>query len=424
MRVCDCISHMTWINVRFHGDGLGSSCTAESYDSTEDFLYVATSCISFVIVVFFAYLGCTGVFRYKKMIWPLKMLFFFASTASISFTLLSITTITLCLTSYKKAALIVGSMSTFIYAFLFLCIWANLILRLFVAFRGSMYKMTDTQRNGYLAVFAYLVLNAFATSVCQLLMLVGEGLAPSIYVQFGLGVVFMIVFAISSMVAVCSFVGKVFVLGKSRTKKQVKVFNEAEPIALNKMQETLMHLSAKYVSLFLLASFSSAIAMFSGFYESASDIRISLFLVPFDCCVNLICIYLQYAFAEKQYLRFCSKLDWSCKRCMTAGWVQSIHTMRRDERDLEVKEEKRIEMAIQMGVDKEIDTIAESANNEMNTTKEPAGTDVEGVDGAHILVSSSMELEKCMSIRKDSHLTEQAMDPKQIADFFNGDERE
>ena len=74
------------------------------------------------------------------------------------------------------------------------------------------------------------------------------------------------------------------------------MFNEAEPIALNKMQETLMHLSAKYVSLFLLASLSSAIAMFSGFYESASDIRVSLFLVPFDCCVNLICIYLQYVY--------------------------------------------------------------------------------------------------------------------------------
>merc|ERR1712228_858297 len=230
--------------------------------------------------------------------------------------------------------------------------------------------------------------NAFATSVCQLLMLVGQGLAPSIYVQFGLGVVFMVVFAISSMVAACSFMGKVFSLGKSRTKKQVKAFNEAEPIALNKMQETLMHLSAKYVSLFLLASFSSLIAMFSGFYESASDIRISLFLVPFDCCVNLICIYLQYAFAEKQYLRFCSKLDWSCKRLMTAGWVQSIHTMRREERDLEVKEEKRIEMAIAMGMGDEIKTIPESASNELKPTAPTAAE-----EGGPIQATSPLELD-------------------------------
>merc|ERR1712228_400295 len=247
--------------------------------------------------------------------------------------------------------------------------------------------------------------------------------APSIYFQFGLGVAFMVVFAISSMVAACSFMGKVFSLGKSRTKKQVKAFNEAEHIALNKMQETLMHLSAKYVSLFQLASFSSLVAVFSGFYESASDIRISLFLVPFDCCVNLICIYLQYVFAEKQYLRFCSKLDWSCKRMMTAGRVQSIHTMRRDERDLEVKEEKRIEMAIAMGMGDEMKTIPESASNELTPTAAEEG-------GGHpelCQVSSPLEVDvrkNSTSVKKDSTVMEQQVDPQQIADFFTTEERE
>ena len=322
MRVCDCISHLTWVNVCFHGDGLGSSCTNQAYDFTEDFIYVATSAIASVVVLFFAYLGCRGLYKYKKMIFPLKALFFFASTASVSFTALSITTICLCLSSHKKAALIVGSISTFIYAFLFLCIWANLILRLFVAFRESAYKMTRTQQRRYFAVFLFLVLTAFATSVCQLMMLVGEGLTPSIWFQFALGVLFMVVLAVSSLMAVCSFMAKVSILGKSRTKKQVKVFCEEEPIALNQMQNTLMDLSAKYVSLFLFASLSSAIAMFSGFYESSSDLRISLILVPIDCCVNLICIYLQYAFAENHYKRYCAKLDLCCKRMMTAGSVQ------------------------------------------------------------------------------------------------------
>merc|ERR1719397_2102890 len=114
--------------------------------------------------------------------------------------------------------------------------------------------------------------------------------------------------------------GKVAILGKSRTKKQIKIFCEEEPIALNQMQNNLMDLSAKYVSLFLLASLSSAIAMFSGFYESSTDLRISLFLVPIDCCVNLLCIYLQYVFAEDHYQKYCGKLDWCCKKMMTAGW--------------------------------------------------------------------------------------------------------
>jgi len=336
MRVCDCISHLTWINTRFHGDGFGASCTDNKYDFTEDFLYIATSSLAFIIIFIFAYFGIRGLYHYKNMIFPLKMLFGFASAASLCFTVLIISTIILCLLSHKKEALIIGSLSTFVYAFIFLCIWANLILRLFVAFRGSAYEMTVKAQRIYLVVFVYLVLNAFATSVCQLLMLVGLGITPSIWFQFALGIAFMVVFAVSAMFAVCTFLGNVFILGKARTQKQIKVFCEAEPIALNEMQQKLMNLSAKYVSLFIIASLSSVITLFSGFYESASDLRISLFLVPIDCCVNLICIYLQYTFAENQYKKYCAKLDWSCKKMMTAGWVQSIHTMRRDERNLEL----------------------------------------------------------------------------------------
>jgi len=347
MRVCDCISHLTWINVRFHGDGLGSSCTNSSYDFTVDFLYVATSSIALVIVLIIAWMGCNGLYKYKKMIFPLKALFFMASFSSVSFAVLTVSTIMLCLTSHKKEALIVGSISTFVYAFLFLCMWANLVLRLMVAFQGSIYKMNKKQKKGYLIVFIYLVLNAFATSSCQLVMLVGLGLTPSIWFQFALGIAFMVVFAVSASVAMCTFLKNVFLLGKSRTVKQIKPFNEEEPIGLNQMQDKLMDLSAKYVSLFLLASSSSIISMFSGFYESASDLRISLFLVPIDCSVNLLCIYLQYAFAEIHYNKYCGKLDWYCKRVMTAKWVQSIHTMRGKEYDLKVRNQKDKDIEIE-----------------------------------------------------------------------------
>merc|ERR1711920_871160 len=77
--------------------------------------------------------------------------------------------------------------------------------------------------------------------------------------------------------------------------------------------------------------------------------------------------------AEDKYLKFCSKPDWSCKKFMTAGWVQSIHTMRRDERDLEVKEEKRVEMAIQMGIENDMKAIPESASHEHRPTTDGVG---------------------------------------------------
>merc|ERR1719249_56267 len=130
MRVCNCISHLTWVNIRFHGDGNGDGCSSESYDFTEDFFYVAISSLSLIIVLIFTAMGCRGLF----------------------------------LLSHRKAALIVASISTFVYAFLFLCIWANLTVRLFVAFRESVFKINHRQQIGYKITFFFLLLNAFATS--------------------------------------------------------------------------------------------------------------------------------------------------------------------------------------------------------------------------------------------------------------------
>ena len=58
MKVCDCVSHLTWISIRFHGDesdDLGSSCMNQAYDFTEDLFYVATSAIALVVVLVVAY---------------------------------------------------------------------------------------------------------------------------------------------------------------------------------------------------------------------------------------------------------------------------------------------------------------------------------------------------------------------------------
>merc|ERR1712228_1161556 len=130
--------------------------------------------------------------------------------------------------------------------------------------------------------------------------------------------------------------------------------------------------------------------------------------------------------AEKHYLKFCSRLDWSCKRMMTAGWVQSIHTMRREERDLEVKEEKRIEMAITMGMGDEIQTIPESASNELKPTVPTAAEE----GGQQIQATSPLELDSLPknsasvgSARKDSGVLDHQVDPQQIADFFTAEER-
>jgi len=341
MRVCECISHLTWINIRFNGDGLGASCTNEAYDFAEVVAYLSTSCVAFAAVLLVAFWGCKGLRNYKKMTQSLKVLFYMACASSLCLTALCFSTVSLCVASFKTGALICAAASTSVYAFVFLCIWTNLILRLFVAFENSVYKMARNEQIGFGAVFVFLTSNAFAASICQFLMLFGEGLTPSIYVQLSLGIVFMVVFAVSALCAVCSFMGKLFVLGKARTLRQSKAFDEERPIGLNKMQENLINLSTKYVSLFLVASLSSFITLFSGFYESVSGLRISLFLVPIDCTVNLLCIYLQYAFVEEKYERYCTKLDWVCKKIMTGRWVQAIHSKRREERDAEAKEMER-----------------------------------------------------------------------------------
>jgi len=363
--------------MRFHDDGLGSRCPSQSHDYTEDLFYLTASCVFLFIVLGFTCSGCRGLCRMEKMPYALKFIFVTASASSVAFTVLNVVTIVLCLLSHKKEALITAAISTFVYAVLFLCVWANLTVRLFMAFRERVLKISRKQQICYVITFVYLLLNALAASACQLLILVGNGFTPSIWFQLLLGVVFMIVFAVSALCIVFSFVSKLFTLEK---------VCEEEPIGLNKMQQKLMDLSSKYISLFLMASISSFITMFTGFYESATDlsISISLFLVPIDCCVNLICIYLQCEFADHQYATCCGKPDRCCKAVMTKIWAGSFHSDQEDAANLELKdiEEVKIEnMQKILNLSAAMGTIPENRSVEMSGSEESLGG-VTGICGA------------------------------------------
>eukprot|EP01084_Bolivina_argentea_P112426 200505_1 len=78
--------------------------------------------------------------------------------------------------------------------------------------------------------------------------------------------------------------------------------------------KTLLTPSIRYILCAFIAMASSNILSILGFYRSSCNCDngilwiIHLFTMRFDECINMICLYLQYNFADKKYRKCCSKI--------------------------------------------------------------------------------------------------------------------
>merc|ERR1712012_1438462 len=80
-------------------------------------------------------------------------------------------------------------------------------------------------------------------------------------------------------------------------------------ISLNRNQQQLIALAARSVLLFVIAIFTgqflSVVCAFA--FSISSGVRDIFF--GMDCTINLLCVYLQFSFAEEHYQRCCGRLD-------------------------------------------------------------------------------------------------------------------
>ena len=136
--------------------------------------------------------------------------------------------------------------------------------------------------------------------------------------SFGL---FFIFYLIGSASAVRLFVANLSELMRLQSGSQRKVSDSPKDIALNAKQQRTLHLSSRYILLFLVAILSTILAFLS--VQTWPNL-LALFW-SIDLCVNVWCLYLQFAFAADHYRKCCGCLDTCCTSMVAGSARRSIH---------------------------------------------------------------------------------------------------
>merc|ERR1712154_748497 len=95
---------------------------------------------------------------------------------------------------------------------------------------------------------------------------------------------------------------------------------------LSPAQLRFVKLSAKYVSLFALGTFTTLLS-YSLF--SFTGFEAWYILWSLDCALNILCLFLQYSWASAYYTKICCKLDVCCTVVMVRSMKRYIGRARR-----------------------------------------------------------------------------------------------
>ena len=202
----------------------------------------------------------------------------------------------------------------------FITLLANLVARLHIAFKDSKFKMSRNNKClfGIIFILLFLICIAFAVGI----------LLQYYYHTFGdysimdlkaveyriiMGIPFFFIFFIGSAVSIRLFVGNVFELTTMQSVSSCDLdMNAKDTVArdvpLSARQQTILHLSAKYISLFYVASLSTILFV----TLSLTHLKFVGLFTSIDICINLLCLHLQFNFAQKQYEKCCCCWDACC----------------------------------------------------------------------------------------------------------------
>ena len=253
-----------------------------------------------------------GIVAYYKMSHdpktgrPLKFMFL------LSFLLACITTIAFAVSnvlewlSFPDHQFAIAVYISFGFDCLFLgTLLATLILRLHLTFSSSAYRMCRHTICLFVLVFVILLLLTICLVTSWILIYndyehIGNILYWSSFFSF------MFVYAFGSFFAVRFFVKNMSKLAQRQHDSQREVTLSAEAIALCEQQRKLLNLSAKYISLFVIAILSSILV---NILVTVVSFEMAALFFSFDYCLNLFCLYLQFGCANGHYKRCCSFVD-------------------------------------------------------------------------------------------------------------------
>ena len=204
--------------------------------------------------------------------------------------------------------------TVFYMVFLF-CLLATLIVRLWVVFKDSVWRMSYRIRNTFIVLCTLGVVG----DICHIYLfsLTDDqyGASDELYIRnlyLASGGALLLVYATMSALAVYLFVHnlvKLAALQTSRAADAISLKHGARR-TLNKQQVKMVGQSTKYLSLFLIAMMSTLISVIP---LLAGALLITRVLSRLDVCVNVMCLYLQFRFAKLHYDTCCIKVD-GCTR--------------------------------------------------------------------------------------------------------------
>ena len=192
------------------------------------------------------------------------------------------------------------------------CLLLILVLRLRVVFSEFM-QMSNRMYAGFKCIFTVLLLiNLF---ICIVFAMEAEYstdtlTANDIYsdevliILVILGFSFLFLYLIGAVCAILFFLNNLRKLALSRrsSSRNLEAPN-TEDIPLNDQQRSIINLASRYALLFIVAVSSDIVFTMLLYFAVPIDIRSVFFAMDFT--INLICVYLQFAFSGEHYRRCC-----------------------------------------------------------------------------------------------------------------------
>jgi len=187
----------------------------------------------------------------------------------------------------------------------FSVILGTLQIRLYCVFKDSVYAMSRSMLSFFIFLFVLFVCFGTAAFVFDLIVdLSGDQNAYEMSWKMFWCEGFT--FFVSGTLAVYLFCQNLWNL----VKQHLIFSDKSEVEALMHSQRHLIHLTARYLLLFIIASVSS-LAMLPITLWSAKDAHHLHYgtIIAVDVAINVLMLYLQYTFADSHYRTCCGKLD-------------------------------------------------------------------------------------------------------------------
>ena len=195
-------------------------------------------------------------------------------------------------------------------SYFYVYLLAMLVSRLHLTYRSSIYQISRPKYVIYSIIMIFLFILPLRWPIAMVLSDHGFTISSQYYriIRQCVVALFVLFFITGCALAVRDFIRNLYRLSTMRTLSRFDPNQSAANITLTRTQEKLIDVSARFLMLFCIAALSTilacAVVAMLPLGDGAPGICLML-----DQCVSLVCIILQFQFAEKYYDRCCGFLD-------------------------------------------------------------------------------------------------------------------